>query len=84
VIQDRTIWATFPQTTASMPSPTAPKPTMAPTIEWVVETGRPMRVASNSSVPAEASAPSMPNLSRSGCVSKSAASTMPFRTVSVT
>ena len=32
---------TFPQLTASGDMPTAAKPTMAPIIEWVVETGQP-------------------------------------------
>ena len=45
VTHEATICATLPQLTASTPSATAPKPTIAPTIEWVVETGSPMRVA---------------------------------------
>ena len=51
---------TFSQCTASTPIPTAAKPTMAPTIEWVVDTGQPLILASISQVPAASSADSMP------------------------
>ena len=36
-----TIVPTLPQWTAPTPMPTAAKPTIAPTIEWVVDTGQP-------------------------------------------
>jgi hypothetical protein len=39
--QENAISAIFHHATASHPSATAPKPTMAPTIAWVVETGSP-------------------------------------------
>ncbi len=51
---------TLPQATASMPRPTAPKPTMAPTMEWVVETGQPLAEAISSQMAAASSAESMP------------------------
>ena len=79
-----TICATFPQATASTPSPTTPKPTIAPTIACVVETGRPKRDATISSVPAEASAASIPYRTSSGFCSTRTASSIPLRTVLVT
>jgi hypothetical protein len=36
------IWPILSHFTASMPMPTAPKPTMAPMMEWVVDTGQPL------------------------------------------
>jgi hypothetical protein len=43
-----------------MPMPTAAKPTMAPTMECVVDTGQPLRDATSSQVPAASNAASMP------------------------
>ena len=40
-----TIVDTLVQFTASVETPTAAKPTMAPTIEWVVDTGQPIKLA---------------------------------------
>ena len=40
-IQLATIWPILPQFTASIPIPAIAKPTIAPTIECVVETGQP-------------------------------------------
>ncbi len=54
------ICTTLPQLTASTPIPTAAKPTIAPTMEWVVETGQPRRLAISSHTPAANSADSMP------------------------
>ena len=50
-------WSHF---TASMPIPTAAKPTIAPTMEWVVETGQPRCEAIKSQVPAASSEASIP------------------------
>ena len=75
---------TFSQCTASMPIPTAAKPTMAPTIEWVVETGEPFMVAIISQVPAASSADSMPYTINSGLPDIDSASIMPWRMVAVT
>ena len=58
VTQLATIWPTFPHLTASGPIATAPKPTIDPTMAWVVDTGSPMRVAPSSRVAADASAAS--------------------------
>ena len=46
--------------TASKPIPTAAKPTVAPTIECVVDTGQPFRDAINNHVPAASNAASIP------------------------
>ena len=51
---------TLPQLTTSGEMPTAAKPTMAPTMECVVETGQPMALAISSQVPAASRADSMP------------------------
>ena len=55
-----TMVPTLPHLTASMPMPTAAKPTIAPTIEWVVDTGQPLCEATNSQMPAASSADNMP------------------------
>ena len=47
-----TIDATFPQLTTSALIPTAAKPTIAPTIEWVVDTGHPKYEAISNQMPA--------------------------------
>ena len=60
----------------------AEKPTTAPIIEWVVETGQPLLVAIISQVPAAKSADIMPKTSKSGVMTS--ISTMPFLMVSVT
>jgi hypothetical protein len=43
-----------------MPMPTIAKPTMAPTMEWVVDTGQPRVVAIISQMAAASSEASMP------------------------
>ncbi|MNN04688.1 hypothetical protein D3C81_1174180 [compost metagenome] len=68
--------------TASIDTPTAAKPITAPMIEWVVDTGQPLAVATSSQVPAASSADIMPSTIRSG--EMTSASTMPFLMVSVT
>jgi len=55
-----TMVVTRPQLTTSTEMPTAAKPTMAPTIEWVVETGQPLRLATSSQMPAANSADVIP------------------------
>ena len=55
-----TMVPTCPHCTASMPIPTAAKPTMAPIIECVVETGQPFLDATSSQVPAASNDASMP------------------------
>ncbi len=50
----------LPHFTASTPMPTMAKPTMAPTMEWVVDTGQPKKDAISSQMPAASSAASMP------------------------
>lgn len=55
-----TIWPTLPHCTASMPMPTAAKPTIAPMMEWVVETGQPIFEARFNHTAAASSEPSMP------------------------
>ena len=78
------IWAILPQLTASMPMPAMAKPTMAPTMEWVVETGQPRADANASQQPAASKAASMPNTSSSGLSAICDGSTMPLRMVRVT
>ena len=51
---------TLPHATASTEMPTAANPTMAPTIECVVETGQPRLLAIASHVAAASSAASIP------------------------
>ena len=60
IIQLMTIEPTLSQATASTPTPTAPKPTIAPTIEWVVDTGQPKLDAIISQVPAAKSDANIP------------------------
>ena len=60
VTQLATMVPTLSQCTESMPTPTAAKPTMAPTMEWVVDTGQPNQDATTSQMPAASSADSMP------------------------
>ena len=55
-----TIVPTLAHLTASIPIPTAAKPTMAPTIECVVDTGQPRFDAISNQVPAASSDASMP------------------------
>ncbi len=55
-----------PSCTASIDTPTAAKPITAPMIEWVVDTGQPLAVATISQVPAASSADIMPSTIRSG------------------
>ena len=55
-----TIVPTLPHCTASTPIPTAAKPTIAPTIECVVDTGHPFLEAINNQVPAASRAGSIP------------------------
>ena len=55
-----TIVLTLDQFTASVETPTAAKPTIAPTIECVVDTGQPLKLAIINQVPAASSAESIP------------------------
>ena len=82
VNHDKTICPIFPQLTTSGPTLTTPNPTIAPTIAWVVETGKPNRVAPTNSVPAAASEPNIPYISWSRSTNDT--SSIPLRTVSVT
>ena len=74
----------MPHETASTPTPTAPKPTMAPTIECVVETGQPSDDAIKSHVAAAKSEASIPYTNNSGLDENAPASRIPFLTVAVT
>ena len=66
IIQLPTIPPTEPHATVSTPTPTAEKPTMAPTIECVVDTGQPIQEAISNQVPAENNAAIIPNTNNSG------------------
>ena len=79
-----TIWPIFAQFTASTPMPTTPKPTMAPTIVWVVDTGQPRDEATISQIPAASSAANMPKTNISGFSEMGAGSMIPLRIVLVT
>ena len=57
---------------------------MAPTIEWVVDTGQPNLEANVSQTAAARRADSMPMTSRLGSFSSASASMMPLRIVDVT
>src|SRR5690554_219638 len=72
------------QSTTSTEMPTAAKPTIAPTMEWVVDTGQPRRLAISNQVPAASKDASIPYTSRSGVSVKRAGSTIPLRMVAVT
>jgi hypothetical protein len=67
-----------------MPMPTAAKPTMAPTMEWVVETGQPLKEASVSQTAAARSAAIIPKIRISGRSAIAAGSMIPLRIVLVT
>ena len=79
-----TIWLILPQFTASTPIPATAKPTMAPTIEWVVETGQPFAEASASQQPAASRAASIPKIRISGRSAIWFGSIIPLRIVLVT
>ena len=79
-----TMVLTLDQFTASTETPTAANPTIAPTIECVVDTGQPMKLAIINQVPAARSAESIPKTRRSGESTNTALSTIPFRIVDVT
>ncbi len=70
--------------TAANPIPTIAKPTMAPTMVWVVETGQPKYDATINQTPAASNDASMPNTSSSGLPASRSASMMPLRMVAVT
>src|SRR5690606_3062661 len=53
ITQLDTMGTSPPQFTASTDTPTEAKPMMAPTMEWVVDTGQPRIEAMNSQVPAD-------------------------------
>ena len=61
-----TIDPTLDQLTASTLIPTAANPTIAPTIECVVETGHPLDEAISNQVPAASNAANIPNTNKSG------------------
>ena len=73
-----TINPTLFQWTASTPIPTIAKPTIEPTMEWVVETGQPARDAINSQMPAASNEASMPNINNSGVLTIELTSTILF------
>ena len=75
---------TWPQLTESTEMPTAAKPTIAPTMEWVVETGQPRTLAIISQAPAANRADIIPYTSNSGESASSSGSIMPLRMVAVT
>jgi hypothetical protein len=60
------------------------KPTMAPTMEWVVETGQPNLEATVSHTAAASSAASIPSIRTSGSPTRALESMMPLRMVDVT
>lgn len=60
------------------PPAMAPKPTMAPTMAWVVETGQPKKEAICSQMPVPRRAPHMPRIRAMGCPMKRSVSMMPL------
>src|SRR5690606_41230568 len=83
ITQLETMEVTALQSTASTEMPTAAKPLMAPTIEWVVDTGQPRILAINNHVPAANSAEGMPYTNSSGVSVSMWGSTRPLRLVEV-
>ena len=79
-----TMLPTLPQLTESTPMPTMAKPTIAPTMVWVVDTGQPARDAINNHIPAAINEASMPNISNSGVCATLELSMIPFLIVEVT
>ena len=79
-----TIRVILSQLTASGPMPTAPKPTIAPTMVWVVDTGQPRVDATSSHRPAASRDASITYTSTSGVSVSEEASRMPLRIVFVT
>ena len=77
---------TWPQLTESSEIPTTAKPTIAPTMECVVDTGQPRWVATSNHTPAASRDDNIPYTSNSGFCSSPEFSRlmMPLRTVSVT
>src|SRR5690606_18529531 len=84
ITQLETMEVTALQLTASTAIPTEANPMIAPTMEWVVETGHPRRLAISRQHPAARGADSMPETSRCGVSVMGAGSTMPLRMVAVT
>ena len=83
VTQLEAISPIFDQFTASVPTATNAKPTIAPTIEWVVETGQPTRDATVNHMAAANRAESMP-YSRMLASPIAPESIIPLRIVEVT
>ncbi len=84
ITQLAVIEATLGHWITSTPIPTAAKPTIAPTIECVVDTGQPKYEAINNHMPAASKVPSMPKTSSSGVSLMTAASIIPSLMVAVT
>ena len=70
--------------TASKPIEIITKPTIEPTIEWVVDTGQPLVLAIKSHVPAAHSADSIPIIKILSLPTYRSGSTIPFLIVEVT
>ncbi len=83
VIQPATAASSFPQLTIAKPRAMMPKPIMAPTIEWVVETGSDFQVAKLTHRAEASRAASAPIRSRCGSPRRSV-ETVPLRIVLVT
>jgi len=75
---------TFGHSTTSKPIPIEAKPTMAPTMECVVETGQPKYDEISNQVPADRRADIIPKTKRSGLEATTPESMIPFRIVDVT
>jgi hypothetical protein len=78
------IFPTLDHETASKPNEIITKPTIAPTIECVVETGHPFWLATNNHVPAARRDESIPIIKISVLLSYRLGSTIPFLIVAVT
>ena len=74
MIQLATISSTWPHITESAEIPTTAKPTIAPMMEWVVDTGQPYFEATTNHIPAANRDESIPKISNSGLSSKPALS----------
>ncbi len=83
ISQLATMLPIFSHSTDSIPMPTVPKPTSAPTMVCVVDTGQPKWLATINQVPAASSAASMPRTRISGD-GTTEASMIPLRMVLVT
>ena len=83
IIQLKTTAPSFPQLITSVPPAMIPKPIMAPTMAWVVDTGKERQVAKDTHKAAASRADKAPISARWGSLSTSV-DTIPLRMVLVT